>query len=35
MSDYNDDEIQKDGEKLAPPPGSDYEVAFTYHSETQ
>ena len=35
MSDYNNDDVQKKGEKVAPPPGSDYEVAFTYHSEAQ
>lgn len=35
MSDFNDDQMQKEGEKVAPPPGSDYEVAFTYHSENQ
>ena len=33
MSDYENDDVQKSGEKVAPPPGSDYEVAFTYHSD--
>ena len=36
MSDFeNDDVQQKSSERLAPPPGSDYEVAFTCHSDTQ
>ncbi|MBQ9274369.1 MAG: hypothetical protein IJ228_06090 [Succinivibrio sp.] len=34
MSDIENDEIEK-GDDLTPPPGSDYEVAFTHHSETQ
>lgn len=33
MADF-DDKIEKD-ENMAPPPGSDYEVAFSYHSDTQ
>lgn len=35
MSDFENDDVQKSGEKVAPPPGSDYEVAFTYHSDNQ
>lgn len=35
MADMNDEGMAKDDEVMAPPPGSDYEVAFTYHSETQ
>ena len=35
MSDYENADVQKSDEKLAPPPGSDYEVAFTYHSDNQ
>ncbi|MCR5536303.1 MAG: hypothetical protein K6F05_02710 [Succinivibrio sp.] len=35
MSDLENDELAKGEENLAPPPGSDYEVAFTYHSDTQ
>ncbi|MBW7569686.1 MAG: hypothetical protein U0O25_05465 [Succinivibrio sp.] len=35
MSDYENSDVQKSDEKLAPPPGSDYEVAFTYHSDNQ
>ena len=35
MSDYENDDVQKSDEKVAPPPGSDYEVAFTYHSDNQ
>ena len=34
MSDIENEEIQESGEKLAPPPGSDYEVPYTFHSET-
>ena len=33
MSDIENEEIQESGEKLAPPPGSDYEVPYTFHSE--
>ena len=33
MADMNDEGQARDDEVLAPPPGSDYEVAFTYHSE--
>lgn len=35
MSDYENDDVQKSDEKVAPPLGSDYEVAFTYHSDNQ
>ena len=35
MSDYENDNEKSTDEKLAPPPGSDYEVAFTYHSDNQ
>lgn len=35
MSDKNEDNAVRDDENMAPPPGSDYEVAFTYHSDTQ
>ncbi|MBO6258560.1 MAG: hypothetical protein J6M93_04415 [Succinivibrio sp.] len=35
MSDIENDDIAKNEDNLAPPPGSDYEVAFTYHSDTQ
>ena len=34
MSDFTD-EVEKNDDNLAPPPGSDYEVAFSYHSESQ
>lgn len=29
------DEMAKDDEQLTPPPGSDYEVPFSYHSDLQ
>ncbi len=29
-----DEGIEKDEESLAPPPGSEYEVAFSHHSDT-
>ena len=32
MSDF-ENENEKD-DNMAPPPGSDYEVAFSYHSES-
>ncbi len=35
MSDIENDDIEKNDDNLAPPPGSDYEVAFTYHSDSQ
>lgn len=35
MSDNIEDDAGRDEENMAPPPGSDYEVAFTYHSDTQ
>ena len=35
MSDIENDAIAKKDENLAPPPGSDYEVAFTLHSDSQ
>ena len=35
MSDIENSESSKKEENLAPPPGSDYEVAFTLHSDTQ
>ena len=35
MSDYENDNEKSTDEKLAHPPGSDYEVAFTYHSDNQ
>lgn len=33
MADMNDEGVAKENEVMAPPPGSDYEVAFTHHSE--
>ena len=35
MSDIENDAIAKKDENLAPPPGSDYEGAFTLHSDSQ
>ncbi len=35
MSDYENDDVQKSDEKVSHPPVSDYEVAFTYHSDNQ
>ncbi len=34
MSDFESD-LDNGDTSLAPPPGSEYEVAFSYHSETQ
>ncbi len=33
MTDETDD-LEKAGEEVSPPPGSDYEVPFSYHSDT-
>ncbi len=35
MSDLENDELEKNSDTLSPPLGSDFEVPFTYHSETQ
>lgn len=34
MSDMENEDLDRTEENLAPPPGSDYEVPFTCHSET-
>ncbi len=35
MSENDIDSIERDDDSMSPPPGSDYEVAFSYHSENQ
>lgn len=34
MSDMNDDDLEKASDRVAPPPGSDYEVPFIFHSDS-
>lgn len=34
MSENENDDLDRDDDNMAPPPGSDYEIAFTHHSDT-
>lgn len=34
MSDINDDDLEQSADHSAPPPGSDYEVPFIFHSDS-